>query len=270
MCGRMLNNTVIFIGGTNYSGTTLLDYYLSNDDEVFSLGEIYALYRPFKKHHVDFQCSCFDDNCNLWEQLRERGECRLYEQLISCRRENVFIDSSKNIDWFKFQQNILEKRRVPYLNILIWKPPDDYLESAKRRDKDATLKSWINYHKLYLKNFSKNFVSVNYNDFIHGEEIKRRLCSFVNLKYTKDKIYYWNKNDHHTLFGNSRAKINFYNKDEKGYEFFMEDLISNNNINKDFIAKTHRILLARSKDFEFKKISYNQRRIINNIEKQQV
>ena len=49
----MKNNQVIFITGTSYSASTLLDMILSNDKNGFSLGEVNAFFRPYRKHHIE-------------------------------------------------------------------------------------------------------------------------------------------------------------------------------------------------------------------------
>jgi hypothetical protein len=42
---------LILVCGAARSGTTMLDLMLGNSPDVFSYGEIYALFRPFRTHH---------------------------------------------------------------------------------------------------------------------------------------------------------------------------------------------------------------------------
>ncbi len=53
---------VIFITGTGRSGSTLLDMMLGNDPKGISLGEVVALFRPYRPHHLLKNKDCFGEN----------------------------------------------------------------------------------------------------------------------------------------------------------------------------------------------------------------
>jgi hypothetical protein len=60
---------LINICGTSYSGSTMLDLIIGNDDKGFSLGEIYAWFRPYRTHHLNIKCSCDGIDCP-WDKLK--------------------------------------------------------------------------------------------------------------------------------------------------------------------------------------------------------
>ena len=43
---------VIFVGGTSFSGSTLVDMMLANDPAGLSCGEVYAIFYPYRRHHL--------------------------------------------------------------------------------------------------------------------------------------------------------------------------------------------------------------------------
>jgi hypothetical protein len=102
--------TVIFVGGTSYSGSTLLDMILSNDPRGFSCGEVYAMFWPYSPRHVKPVCMCGTHNCGVWETARTRGEEHVYETIFQYYPETDFIvDSSKDVFWIEaFFKSILQ------------------------------------------------------------------------------------------------------------------------------------------------------------------
>ncbi len=61
---------LVFIGGTDRSGSTMFDIMLGNGDACFSCGEIYALYIPNMAHHLNPDCICGDKNCAVLNKLK--------------------------------------------------------------------------------------------------------------------------------------------------------------------------------------------------------
>lgn len=63
----MQESRLIYIGGANFSGSTLLDLLLNNHSEIISTGEVHRLsFDPFKR-----LCSCGNtfNNCDFWEKI---------------------------------------------------------------------------------------------------------------------------------------------------------------------------------------------------------
>jgi len=81
MRGTNSERFVIQVGGTSYSGSTLLDLMLSNAEDAFSCGEVYALFRPHKPHHFNPDCSCQQAACKVWPEARRQGEKILWSSI---------------------------------------------------------------------------------------------------------------------------------------------------------------------------------------------
>lgn len=69
-----MSKTLINILGAGRSGTTMLDLMLGNDNNSFSLGEVHAWFRPFRKHHFEIDCNCGNKNCNYWTEVKNLKE----------------------------------------------------------------------------------------------------------------------------------------------------------------------------------------------------
>ena len=104
----LINNQkakIILIGGTAYSGSTVLDLMLSNAQNGFSCGEVNALFRPYRKHHFSQKCACGENDCDIWRNVLAGGECNLWNNLKAQNpKVSFFIDSSKDLVWL-YDQN---------------------------------------------------------------------------------------------------------------------------------------------------------------------
>lgn len=206
------------IGGTSYSGSTLLDLMLSNDEAGFSCGEIYALFIPSRVDHLKPHCICGDPSCDIWETIEKLGKNNCYEVLFSKFSDLKFIvDSSKDFIWIRDQSHNLSHRKIAFENLLIWKTPAEFALSCLKRGKLGRWRdSWVNYHKRYLS-VVDNFIAVPYSELTTDTELSlQNICGSINIPYFKGKEAYWQKK-HHTLFGSISARLHLYEKNAEGY-----------------------------------------------------
>ncbi len=195
------------IAGTPHSGSTMLDLMLSNREEAFSCGEINALFRPYRPHHFHPDCACGDPACAIWESVRSKGEAALWPTMCDRFPDiNIFVDSSKDLIWFKDQVKADRHHNLNVQNILIWKTPEEYAFSClKRGKKKLWKKAYINYHLRYFS-LMKIWVSVRYADLAQNPEKKMEsLCQSLVIPFSPGRSRYWEKR-HHTLFGADSAR----------------------------------------------------------------
>lgn len=211
---------VIFVGGTAYSGSTFFDMMLANDPHGFSCGEVHAFFRPFRPHHRHPPCGCEDPGCTLWDDIRKNGEARLYQSIFERQPETRFIvDSSKSLPWITRQTGRLERSGIDVRHILIWKSPAQIAHSFSKRGKGRQwIRSWVNYHRLYFR-LVANFRAVPYDALVSDDSVLEQACMFLGIDCFPGKIDYWNKR-HHTLFGNTSARIHTREADSGS---FVED-----------------------------------------------
>ena len=202
---------IIFIGGTARSGSTLLDLIITNDPRAMSLGEINALFWPTRKHHFDEISRLKKDS--VWPIILTAGAKQLYPNLIKkFPRVDIFVDSSKDMFWIKQQNRILNRNKINFRNILIYKDPYEIANSFFKRNQDWR-STWINYHRKYFTLIDESFV-ISYKDLVNNSSSLKKLCEWIGIKYFEEKLDYWNK-EQKPFFGSSTAKYHLKNKKQK-------------------------------------------------------
>ncbi|MGH8501117.1 MAG: hypothetical protein ACREVE_01340 [Gammaproteobacteria bacterium] len=239
---------VIFVGGSSYSGSTLLDLMLANAPDGFSCGEVSQMFHPYKKHHFNLVCGCGNSDCTLWSEVKQAGVDKLYDTIFEMfPNVNYIVDSSKDPLWIHERTKQLLGTGIDVKNVLIWKTPEEYYYScAKRGQTQRWESSWINCHRMYFRMVGA-WHSVRCVDLVTSNDTLERLCQAIGLEYFPEKHQYWDK-IHHTLFGNHSAKLHLYKKGTDAYERSMR-------VQRDSFRKlaepahseaTHQALVAES------------------------
>lgn len=261
---------VVFIGGTSFSGSTMLDLIVANDPSGFSCGEVYNLFYPYASHHHNPACGCGDSACMIWKNILDSGESRLYETIFDLFPEVDFItDSSKNPFWIYRQTQQLEEKGIKVKNILIWKDPLELAVSFKKRNRRMKdwERSWLLYHRLYLA-LVPAWKAVRYRDITGNPYTLASLCAYLAIPYREDKHEYWHKR-HHTLFGNTSAKIHLYNRDSSAFSQSAQEFASQNTDTSSLIPSRHKtIYYDRINDSELTEFVANRlaaNRLFNEI-----
>ncbi|MEO1033797.1 MAG: hypothetical protein AAFX55_20610 [Bacteroidota bacterium] len=136
---------VIFVAGSSYSGSTILNLILGNDEKRNALGEIRALFCPKKAHHHKKIDELRKDP--KWERIFDGGLKNLYSNLFTEYPEiDVWIDSSKDPIWISEQIQNLKKSNIPSNVVLIYKTPLKFAQSALKRNQQQWERKWLNYH----------------------------------------------------------------------------------------------------------------------------
>jgi hypothetical protein len=216
---------VVFVGGTSYSGSTMLDMILANTPYSFSAGEVRALFEPTRTYHLDPVCGCGDKKCDIWKRVRKFGRFSLYNVLFDFFPQiNTIIDSSKDPFWISEQLKSLKSKGIETRVILIWKTPAEFAFSCfKRNSLRGWTRIWKNYHRLFFSLVDR-WDSVAYSDLTRQVDLKtEQLCSILNLPYDSNMITYWEK-VHHTVFGNTAAKFHLYDPGSTQYKHSMDEL----------------------------------------------
>lgn len=208
-----MSKKIILIGGLRFSGTTVLDLILGNDERGFSGGEISSYFRSRRK----LNCSCNEDPCLVWEGIKAGGIRNAYNSIFSRFPEVGFIvDSSKHPLWLSRQNSIAEGQGYDVRRLLIWKSPIESASSFyKRGQLDQWADAWVRYHRLYLS-VVKDFSSISFRHFIEDETAIPQLCEKLEIPFFANKSEYWNKL-HHSVGGNGSAKIHLHDKDSSTY-----------------------------------------------------
>ncbi|MBA2409850.1 MAG: hypothetical protein H0V62_08800 [Gammaproteobacteria bacterium] len=209
---------VIFVGGSSYSGSTLLDLMLANAPDGFSCGEVSQMFHPYKQHHFNLNCGCGKSDCTLWGNVQKAGINELYATIFKTfSNVNTIVDSSKDPLWIYERSQQLRAAGIDVKNILIWKTPEEYYYSCAKRGKELRWENaWINYHSLYFR-MVPGWQSVRCADLVASDDTLESVSDAVGIEYFSGKRRYWDK-VHHTLFGNHSAKLHLYEKGTDAYE----------------------------------------------------
>lgn len=203
---------VVFVGGTSYSGSTMLDMILGNAPNGFSCGEMGALFYPNRRHHLKHRCGCEDLACKVWETVRNAGPAGAHMALFEMFPEVDFlIDSTKNPLWIREQGNVLERSGIDVVHILIWKAPQEFEHSRHKRERSSGWqRAWLHYHRAYM-GMVKGWRAVRYRDLVESPDALKASCNHLKIPWFEGKERYWDKR-HHILFGNNSAKIHLYDQ----------------------------------------------------------
>lgn len=190
--------------GAARSGTTMLDLMLGNADEAFSCGEIYALFRPYRKHHFDPVCSCGDRDCATWRTLRQVAESDLHRQILSDDRYQYVVDSSKDLRWVLNSNEWAARNGIPVSNLLLWKDPVDLAHSHWKRGRPINYfrKAFLDYYERFL-DLDLPAVAINYPSLVaNPHSVLEKICQSIGMDYFRGKEQFWHKKHHH-FFGSA-------------------------------------------------------------------
>ncbi len=209
---------VIFVGGTEFSGSTFFHMILANDPAGFAIGEAHNFLRPLQPHHFDMRCSCGQQPCHLWQEIKNIGDGHLYQFLFDRFPEIEYIvDSSKNPYWIKDQTANLRRQGIDPQNILMWKTPFEFAHSYHKRGNVAAWEtSWTSYHRIY-RTFFANWQAIRYWEFVNKRDSLKAVCAYLSIPYYQGKEKYWEK-AHHVIGGNPSARVHLYADDSKHYQ----------------------------------------------------
>ena len=228
-------NKIINICGTSRSGSTMLDLMLGHGDKIFSLGEVYAWFRPFRTHHFRIVCSCNDDWCP-WNKLKNLSENDFFMKSFEILDVKTLIDSSKDLVWVIDNNIFASNHYIKICNIVIFKEPASYFFSYWKRNISLhrACKYFISYYSRIFQ-LQLPYVAISYDLLVsQPSETLRKLCEIVDIPYFPGKENFW-EGQHHQLFGSRGTRIQIQNKEshiEKEIEYPQQYLLHFNQIQK--------------------------------------
>jgi len=197
-------SNLILANGASRSGTTMLDLMLGNSDACFSCGEIYALFRPYRTHHFDPECSCGERPCPVWSELGKIPQEDFHARVLQRAGVEHVIDSSKDLNWVLDSNIWARNHNIPVVNFLLWKDPKDLAYSHWKRGRpiDYYRSSFLNYYERFL-DLQLPFIAINYQDLVGNPgELLQKLCEIAGIEWHEGQEEFWNKKHHH-LFGSA-------------------------------------------------------------------
>jgi hypothetical protein len=201
---------VLYITGTGRSGSTLLDLMLGNDERGFSVGELSALMRPWRSHHLinKSKCKCSVSGCDFWYRLKKGGAKNIYQNIFDKLDIDFIVDSSKDPLWLKDQIAYSEKKKYQLIPIIIYKEPLEILYSRYKRDNVKGWKEgWIKTHKRLFEILGETIITIKYRGLAKNPVEKlTALCETIGIDYFDGKEKFWQNQHKHFLFGSGTVR----------------------------------------------------------------
>ena len=259
----------------------MLDLILGNDEKAFSLGEIYAYFRPWHERHYKSNCRCGTRDCPVHAKLKSYEESELHLNVFDEFEVDFVIDSSKNLNWIIDSNQWAKKAGINVINLLIYKSALSHSYSHFKRGQNAMYfrKEYLYYKKYFETKLP--FISVHYDQLVENpNNVLRCLCKAIEMPFFKRKNKFWEKK-HHYFFGSGGVSrlLRSKNPSIRGNEAFSDDFKSliptmNENISNDtFLQSMINILESNNvfnKNQQFKMedsklrfpLAYHYRRLI--------
>lgn len=201
----MGNKKLIMVSGVGRTGTTIVDLLLGNHPDAFSLGEVFAYFRPMRTHHFHIECVCGKDPCPVWSRIRHFDEKHFHEKVFEELDVQFLIDSSKDRNWVIDANRRGKGRPYEVINFLMYKDMEDYLYSQWKR-KRQWRKPFVNY---YTKFFKANipFYSVSFNRFRENPVgFLNAVEKITGMPYQKGNESIRDFPNYHMLFGSAGVR----------------------------------------------------------------
>lgn len=224
----------------------MVDLMLGNGDRAFSLGEVYAWFRPFRTHHFSINCSCGQKNCP-WKKLKTLKQREFHRKCFEILDVDILVDSSKDLTWVIDNNIQAGKDGFEVFNVLLYKEPIGFFYSYWKRGftiKKARKDMFIKYYKRCFQS-NLSFIILNYNKLVaKPASILENLCNILGISYFEGKERFWVK-EHHQLFGSQSVRkqvLNgeslIINKEDYPPEFqnIIPDIEADNFRDKEFQA----------------------------------
>jgi hypothetical protein len=117
---------------------------------------------------------------------------------------------------------------------------------------------WANYHRLYWT-LVADFKTYAYARLARDPQSLIYVCEYLGIDYFAGKENYWEK-EHHTLFGNTSAKIHTHSKEDEQYAQEQEELVSETETVRSEIGQRHRSIYYQVDDLNEDELMLRSRR----------
>jgi len=201
---------IIAILSPSRSGSTMFHLMLSKLDGAFGLGEVYAYFRPKRKHHINPPCYC-DRPLNhcIWNDLNRSHISNLHKYFLEDKGYNWIIDESKDLSWYIDTVNSALSNNIKVYTILLIKDPINWMNSYYKRNlplKQSFEKHYVQYYEKFLS-LGAEYCSIQLEELItKPREVLTRVCQMLSLSYSDDLFKFWEDGSKCHLFGSKGVR----------------------------------------------------------------
>jgi hypothetical protein len=227
--------TIVFILGTPYSGSTILGNFLNASQDAIYLGEVDRL-RIFKNYESEAKQYVTQSAVSLlnsqkdefWtadflNKLSSLEDNHMYLKILTRFQEPVIIDGSKWVSWCRRVQPLLNNFKIKVL--LTVKNPFGFFNSYGLANPSISGHDIVKFYiDTYLDAtrtcvfYNIPYLVINIENFMTNKNnILQIICDFVNISFDDSMLSYW-KYKNISLGGNFSGYIPFLSSREKQIE----------------------------------------------------
>jgi len=195
-------STLINVGGTSRSGSTLVHLILGNALDAFACGETVSWFRPEHTHHFEIDCPCGSHPCPIWNKISTASASRFYLTAFRELGVQYLVDSSKTLSWILDTHRWARNSDYAVVDVVVWKDPLDLAYSYWKRGHDLMFwrSQFVKYHRR-VQQLNLPVIAINYGDLMQRpREITALLCAAIGMPDYEGKERFWER-EHHHLFG---------------------------------------------------------------------
>ncbi len=194
--------TLINVGGTSRSGSTLVHLILGNAPDAIACGEVVSWFRPEHTHHFEIDCPCGRRPCPVWNKISTASANQFYSTAFRELGVQYLVDSSKALSWILDTHRWARNSDYAVVDVVVWKNPLDLAYSFWKRGHD--LMFWRSQFVKYygrVQQLRLPVVAINYGDLMQRpRETTASLCAAIGMPDYEGKERFW-EGEHHHLFG---------------------------------------------------------------------
>jgi hypothetical protein len=199
--------TLVNICGASHSGTTALDLMIGSGTSAFSCGEVYALFRPWRRDHFAIRCPCGASPCPVWERIAPGPPSSFHARVVEALGADFVVDSSKSPSWVLDTQRWAPRSDLRVCNLVIWKHPERFAFSYWKRGWGlrGARDQWVRMYRRYL-DAGLTLASVSHAALRRDPASElRRVCRWIGQDYREGQERFW-EHAHHHLFGSAGTR----------------------------------------------------------------
>jgi len=199
--------------GTEFCGSTLLQFILGSSYEVFSTGEV----NSFQHYKEKAKCNFCKYDCDFWNE-NFRNQCinnpnKRYDLIRDRVKQldlgSILLHSDKDVGLYI--RYIKDRNQIDKF-IVLFKKPEAFYFSYSGHFKNNDIEELMNaYMRCYsVSSIMDKCIFVNYEDLaLNPEKVVPFICKKLCINYDIKMLNYW-ENKFHALGGNTGVYLNFW------------------------------------------------------------
>lgn len=190
-----MNNTVVFVLSSNYSGSTWLALLLGSHSQACYVGELHKMF-----HSDPVPCRLCEEKqrrCPVFHDVAAVKIKNIHAHVFARTGKKVLVDNSKTVGW---SRKFLREGRFRKKYIHLLRDPRAIAYSLQLRNRAPETEEWIKKNfeiRDFLQAHRLDFRAITYNGLAERtDETLAALAEWLGLDYEPGQKEYWNFEHH--------------------------------------------------------------------------